>query len=337
MDRYLIDHLLPKLESKRAPVVFKVPAVEGGETAADQGYQTLLCPVMDKRGNVEGMLALLSRVNGEPFTTAHRRFMSHIVRKVEYVIEQSFDAMTGLMNRSGFEAQLQEACKSLESDNDSHQLIYFDLDNLQLPTIKTTNCLLLATQQDMPDRGTVHPCIRCGQCAQACPARLLPQQLYWYARSKDFDKAQDHNLFDCIECGCCAYVCPSNLPLVQYYRFAKTEIWSQEREKKAADKARERHEFRVYRQEREKEEKAARHKARAKAVKKDSDDSSKKAAIQAAMERAKAKREAAGSEPKNTENLTEAQQKQIAEAEERRNAANKDTPAETTTKKANEE
>ena len=31
MDRYLIDHLLPKLESKRAPVVFEVPAVEGGE------------------------------------------------------------------------------------------------------------------------------------------------------------------------------------------------------------------------------------------------------------------------------------------------------------------
>jgi diguanylate cyclase (GGDEF)-like protein len=132
MDRYLIDHLLPKLESKRAPVVFEVPAVEGGESVADKGYHTLLCPVMDKQGNVEGMLALLSRVNGEPFTTAHRRFMSHIVRKVEYVIEQSFDAMTGLMNRSGFEAQLQEACKSLESKQDAHQLIYFDLDNLQL-------------------------------------------------------------------------------------------------------------------------------------------------------------------------------------------------------------
>src|SRR5210317_643595 len=132
MDRYLIDHLLPKLESKRVPVVFEVPAVEGGESVADKGYQTLLCPVMDKQGNVEGMLALLSRVNGEPFTTAQRRFMSHIARKVEYVIEQSFDAMTGLMNRSGFEAQLQEAYKSLESDEDSHQLIYFDLDNLQL-------------------------------------------------------------------------------------------------------------------------------------------------------------------------------------------------------------
>lgn len=213
----------------------------------------------------------------------------------------------------------------------------FDLQNQQLPTIKTTNCLLLATLQDMPERGTVRSCIRCGQCAQACPARLLPQQLYWYARSKDFDKAQDYNLFDCIECGCCAYVCPSNLPLVQYYRFAKTEIWAQEREKKAADKARDRHEFRVFRQEREKAEKAARHKARAKAVKKDSDDSSKKAAIQAAMERAKAKREAGDTTPKNTENLTEAQQKQIAEVEERRKAAKNDVPAETTADKANEE
>ena len=132
MDRYLIDHMLPKLESKRAPAVFEIPAVEGGESVADKGYQTLLCPVMDQQGNVEGMLALLSRVNGEPFTTAHRRFMSHVVRKVEYVIEKSFDAMTGLMNRAGFEAQMHEAWKSLESGDDAHQVIYFDLDNLQL-------------------------------------------------------------------------------------------------------------------------------------------------------------------------------------------------------------
>jgi diguanylate cyclase (GGDEF)-like protein len=132
LDRYLIDHMFPKLEDKRTPVVFEIPAVEGGETVADHGYQTMLCPVTDNHGNVEGMLAQLGRVSGEPFRTAHRRFMSHIVRKVEYVIERSFDSMTGLMNRSGFEAQLHEAWKSLESDDDAHQIVYFDLDNLQL-------------------------------------------------------------------------------------------------------------------------------------------------------------------------------------------------------------
>lgn len=196
----------------------------------------------------------------------------------------------------------------------------FELRHPQMPVIKTTNCLLLATAEDTPERGPVRACIRCGECAKVCPAQLLPQQLYWYARSRDFDKVQDYNLFDCIECGCCAYVCPSNLPLVQYYRFAKTEIWAQEREKKAADKARERHEFRVFRQEREKEERAARHKAKARAVNQNGDEDTRKATIQAAMERAKAKREAAGAEPGNTENLTEAQLQQIAEAEERRKA-----------------
>jgi diguanylate cyclase (GGDEF)-like protein len=132
LDRYLVDHMFPKLEGKRKPVVFEIPAVEGGETLADHGYQTMLCPLIDKHGNVEGMIAQLGRVSREPFNTTHRRFMSHIVRKVEYVIEQSFDSMTGLMNRSGFEAQLHEAWKNLESDNDAHQIIYLDLDNLQL-------------------------------------------------------------------------------------------------------------------------------------------------------------------------------------------------------------
>ncbi len=131
LDRYLIEQLLPKIEGKRSPVIFEMPAVEGS-TVADEGYQTLVSPLTDQAGNLEGLLAQLGRVNNRPFEDSHRRFMSHIVRKVEYVIEQSFDAMTGLMNRAGFEAQLHESWDTLGSSNEYHQLIYFDLDNLQL-------------------------------------------------------------------------------------------------------------------------------------------------------------------------------------------------------------
>ena len=132
LDRYLVEQLLPKLEGQHKPVVFQIPAIEGSDEAADHGYQALLSPLLDIQGNVEGILAQLGRVDNCDFSKAERRFMTHIVRKVEYVIERSFDSMTGFMNRSGFENQLHESWKSLRSAKDVHQLIYFDLDNLQL-------------------------------------------------------------------------------------------------------------------------------------------------------------------------------------------------------------
>jgi diguanylate cyclase (GGDEF)-like protein len=132
LDRYLIEHMLPRLDSHRLPVVFEIPGIEEDTSGADGAYQALLCPLLDKQGNVEGVLAQLGRVNAGDFTKPEQRFMAHIVRKVEYVIERSFDVMTGLMNRSGFEAQLQESAKSLVKQDDAHQLMYLDLDNLQL-------------------------------------------------------------------------------------------------------------------------------------------------------------------------------------------------------------
>ena len=132
LDRYLIDHLMPKIDGQRAPSVFEIPGIDGSDKVAEQGFQALLCPLVDKHGNVEGVLAQLGRLGASAFSKSDRRFMAHIVRKVEYVIEQSFDAMTGQMNRAGFEAQLHESYKTLSDADETHQLIYFDLDNLQL-------------------------------------------------------------------------------------------------------------------------------------------------------------------------------------------------------------
>ncbi|TNF34481.1 MAG: electron transport complex subunit RsxC [Gammaproteobacteria bacterium] len=208
----------------------------------------------------------------------------------------------------------------------------FSLHSDQLHIIKGCNCLLVKTSADSAIARQTMPCIRCGECTKVCPANLLPQQLYWHASSKNFDVVQDYHLFDCIECGCCAYVCPSQIPLVQYYRFAKTEIWNQEREKQKSDHARIRHEFHQERLEREKREReeALRKKKEmlakkqaAEAAKASETEDPKKAAIAAAMERVKAKKAFSDSQPKNTDNLTPAQQQQIDQVEQRRHP-NKD-------------
>jgi electron transport complex protein RnfC len=196
-----------------------------------------------------------------------------------------------------------------------------------LPVTKTTNCLLAASRADIPPPQAASACIRCGECVEVCPAQLLPQQLYWHAHARDFDKVQDYNLFDCIECGCCAQVCPSHIPLVQYYRFAKTEIWDQERERKSSDIARQRHEFRLERLEREKkalEERRARAK-KALNKPKAGDADAKKAEIAAALERVKTKKAKQDASAKNVENLTAEQQAKISEIDKRRAASNTTT------------
>lgn len=142
----------------------------------------------------------------------------------------------------------------------------FALPQLQLPITKTSNCLLAPTEQELPPNDIAMACIRCGLCVDACPADLLPQQLYWFSKAQEFDKAEQHNIFDCIECGACSYVCPSHIPLVQYYRYAKGAIREDRAAKAKAERARLRFEERLARQEREAAEKEAKRKARAEAA-----------------------------------------------------------------------
>jgi len=132
IDKYLIETLFPQIEGQRSPAIFLIPSIPGSKQPLEQGYQAMLSPLLDSAGNLEGAIAQIGRVDGTPFNTDHKRFMSHIIRKGEYVIEQSFDSLTGLMNRSGFEAQLNESARTIGNGEDSHQIIYFDLDNLQL-------------------------------------------------------------------------------------------------------------------------------------------------------------------------------------------------------------
>lgn len=179
----------------------------------------------------------------------------------------------------------------------------FDVINADVPVVKITNCILAPSATEVAEPGPEQPCIRCSACADACPASLLPQQLFWHSKAKEYDKAQDYNLFDCIECGACAYVCPSEIPLVHYYRIAKSDIRNQQHEKDQADKARERFEARKARLEREQKEREEKHakaaEARRQAMSEKGSDAKDK--IAAALARAKAKKQGTASDAASTE------------------------------------
>ena len=193
-----------------------------------------------------------------------------------------------------------------ESDTDGHivggPLMGYRIDNTDLPLVKAANCVIATSPRLFPQAEPALPCIRCGQCVEACPAELLPHDMYWYAKAKNFERADDYSVRDCIECGACNYVCPSRIPLAQYFRLAKTELSRQEKAQSFADDSRERYDHRQARLARLATDRAVNVAERTNGTTQNgmgdaaqSDQSVKDAAVQAALARARARRESQSS------------------------------------------
>ncbi|EPC5667337.1 electron transport complex subunit RsxC [Serratia liquefaciens] len=217
-----------------------------------------------------------------------------------------------LLNFAGFQPQAQQMVVM------GGPLMGFTLPALNVPIVKISNCILAPSVSEMAPQEPEQSCIRCGLCVDACPAGLLPQQLYWFSRGEEHEKARKHNLFDCIECGACAFVCPSNIPLVQYYRQEKAEIKAIDQEAARTAEAKARYEAKLARLEREKLAREERHKKAA--VKMTDGDQD---AVQAALARVRSKNAApatgtiSGEAPDNSEMIA-AREARKAQARERR-------------------
>ncbi|MBJ9306327.1 electron transport complex subunit RsxC [Citrobacter koseri] len=217
-------------------------------------------------------------IDGEPITERVVTLTGESVSRPGNVWARLGTPVSHLLNDAGF-------CSSADQMVImGGPLMGFTLPWLDVPVVKITNCLLAPSATEMGETPEEQGCIRCSACADACPADLLPQQLYWFSKGQQHDKATAHNIADCIECGACAWVCPSSIPLVQYFRQEKAEIYAIAQEEKRAAEAKARFEARQARLEREKAARLERHKnAAAQPAAKDQD------AIAAARARGKEK------------------------------------------------
>jgi electron transport complex protein RnfC len=222
-----------------------------------------------------------------------------LIERVVTITGEAVDAPQNVWARIGTPIKHLLAHAQYHSEKQSYPRIImggpmmgFTLSSVQIPVVKITNCILVPAAKELPLVEDERACIRCSACADACPASLLPQQMFWHSKAKEYEKAQEYNLFDCIECGACAYVCPSEIPLVHYYRKAKADIRQQQLEKEKSEKARVRFEARKDRLQREKEAREEKHRLAAEARKQslNKDGGAAKDKIAAALARAKAKK-----------------------------------------------
>ncbi|MGD9424681.1 electron transport complex subunit RsxC [Pantoea sp. NSTU24] len=192
-------------------------------------------------------------INGEPITERVVTLTGEAIAQPRNVWSRLGTPISHLLHHVGFTPASRQMVIM------GGPLMGFTLPSLDVPVVKITNCILAPSASEMGNNEEEQSCIRCSACADACPAKLLPQQLYWYSQGGDHDKARAHHIDDCIECGACAYVCPSNIPLVQYYRQEKAELRAIDLEAKRTLEAKARFEARQARLEREKQAREARH------------------------------------------------------------------------------
>ncbi|MCA6937373.1 electron transport complex subunit RsxC [Pectobacterium versatile] len=221
-------------------------------------------------------------IDGEPLTERVVTLTGEALRQPGNVWVRLGTPVRHLLKQGGFHVNKQPMVVM------GGPLMGFTLPSLDVPIVKISNCLLAPSHAEMEPVAEEQSCIRCSKCADACPAGLLPQQLYWFSRGQEHEKARNHHLFDCIECGACAYVCPSNIPLVQYYRQEKAEIRAIDEEAQRAAHAKVRFDAKQARLEREKAARELRHKQAAAGV-----STTDKDAVQAALERVRRKQTAA--------------------------------------------
>jgi electron transport complex protein RnfC len=238
--------------------------------------------------NIGSTVAIFNAVvHGQPLISRITTVTGKSIRE-----PQNFEVLIGtpvqyLIEKAGYQRE------------DNNRLIMggpmmgFTIPDTDVPIVKTTNCLLAPSEAELSTPPPAQACIRCGMCAEVCPASLLPQQMFWFAQGKEFEKLEEHNLFDCIECGACSFACPSNIPLVQYYRASKAEILQLRHDHEVAEQSRIRFEARQQRLEQAEEEKEAKRAARKIAAQQRAqaaEEGGEEDPIQAAIERAKAKK-----------------------------------------------
>jgi Na+-translocating ferredoxin:NAD+ oxidoreductase subunit C len=106
--------------------------------------------------------------------------------------------------------------------------------DLSAPVMKATSGILILTSDEII-KAEETSCLKCGQCADACPLNLLPTRIVRFVQLGKYEEADKMGITACMECGTCAFTCPAHIPLVQWLRVGKQKAFKLLAERSASN------------------------------------------------------------------------------------------------------
>ena len=93
-----------------------------------------------------------------------------------------------------------------------------------MPILADTDAIMVQDKDQVIPIGK-DPCINCGECVRACPAKLPVNMLIRLLENGLHEEAaNEYDLLSCVECGLCSYVCEMRIPIFHYIMLGKHEL-----------------------------------------------------------------------------------------------------------------
>jgi len=122
-------HLLSLGQVRRDPVIMN--RLAQGSALGTLPYKILSCSLRNAAARPIGILALFRHEASADFNDREARLVDVLARKASVIIEASYDAMTGLLNRQAFEQRAGDLTRS-GGNSKQFAVLYIDVDQLHL-------------------------------------------------------------------------------------------------------------------------------------------------------------------------------------------------------------
>lgn len=112
-------------------VVNKDEVADWTNPQLDIDYKYMAAPIFKSVGRMAGILVIANHENKKSFTNSDRKICEVLATEITKVTQSRHDALTGLLNRNGFEQKLQACIRQSYEQSRLSALLYIDIDQFK--------------------------------------------------------------------------------------------------------------------------------------------------------------------------------------------------------------
>ena len=95
-------------------------------------YRVICSPILDGAGEMTGILATINNYAKPAFSNSDKNLLQVMARKAAKIVVANYDALTGLINRNGYEYYLESALAEVRDGEDQKSLLHINIDQLHI-------------------------------------------------------------------------------------------------------------------------------------------------------------------------------------------------------------